>query len=207
MIEVIIGKQNSGKSLRAEETAVSYGSPLFYLATMKVMDDEGRKRVEKHRKQRDGKGFITIECPFNIRQAVDVIRDLAKGSADRSAKDPAASSLPYASAHDKKSTRDEMRPDDIIQATVLLECVANLVGNELYDNPDRPWSHDPMRVDADEFAGTVLDDIRFLADKVNNLVIVSSEYEIDESEDIETKKYISLLNIVNMRLTLMGEPE
>ena len=165
-MHVITGKQNSGKSLRAEELAVSYGRPLYYIATMKVMDEEGRKRVEKHRKQREGKGFITIECEYGIRQVLDVMGD------------PAG-------------------------ATVLLECVANLVGNELYDNPDRAWSKDPMKADPDDFARAITEDIRYLDDHVDNLIVVTSEYEADENADEETKLYINLLDRVNKTLSVL----
>lgn len=172
--KLITGKQNSGKSLRAEGLALSYGKPLYYLATMKVMDEEGSKRVEKHRKQREGKGFVTIECEYDIRRTVDVIHDLNIGQA---------------------------------QATVLLECVANLVGNELFDNPDRPWSKDPMNVDKEEFVRIIIDDIRFLADHASNLIIVSSEYEIDGGMDDRTRLYLNLLDEINQRLLYMSEEE
>ena len=158
-VTVITGKQNSGKSLRAEELALSYGKPLFYLATMKVMDDEGRKRVEKHRRQREGKGFVTIECEYGIRTV-----------------------------------------PDMTGATVLLECVTNLVGNELYDNPDRSWSDDPMKADPEEFVRVIMDDILYLADRVGNLVIVSGEYELNEDADEGTRLFIRLLDMVNREL-------
>ena len=46
--KLIIDKQNSGKSLRAEGLAVSCGKPLYYLATMKVMDEDGRRHILKY---------------------------------------------------------------------------------------------------------------------------------------------------------------
>ena len=62
MTELIIGTTDSGKSALAEDLAMQTGdSRRYYLATMKVCDNEGRKRVEKHRKMREGKGFVTIE--------------------------------------------------------------------------------------------------------------------------------------------------
>ena len=33
----------------------------FYVATMEVYGEEGRRKVERHRKMRAGKGFVTIE--------------------------------------------------------------------------------------------------------------------------------------------------
>ena len=62
MTVLVIGTADSGKSALAEDLAVQTGdSRRYYLATMKVCDDDGRKRVEKHRKMREGKGFVTIE--------------------------------------------------------------------------------------------------------------------------------------------------
>lgn len=76
MITLVIGKPDSGKSKYAENMAVS-GSyrNRYYIATMKVMDEAGRKRVEKHRKMREGKGFITLEIPNDIVTAAESIED------------------------------------------------------------------------------------------------------------------------------------
>ncbi|MDF1495629.1 bifunctional adenosylcobinamide kinase/adenosylcobinamide-phosphate guanylyltransferase [Caproiciproducens sp. CPB-2] len=72
MIVLITGGSGSGKSAYAEKAAVSLAGkgPLYYLATMKVSDGEGRKRVDRHRGLRAGKGFLTIEQPAGILQAV-----------------------------------------------------------------------------------------------------------------------------------------
>ena len=85
------------------------------------MDEDGERRVIKHRAQREGKGFITIEHPYALREVPDKIIKIT-GS-------------------------DTPAGDKRIKATVLLECLANLVGNELYDNPLRPWSQDPLGAD------------------------------------------------------------
>ena len=63
MLMVITGGSGSGKSAFAEEKAVmlAAGGPLAYLATMQVYGEEGRRKVERHRQLRDGKGFVTIE--------------------------------------------------------------------------------------------------------------------------------------------------
>ncbi len=66
-IQLILGPNNSGKSLYAENLAVqNSNSPLFYLATMVPQTDDNHKRIEKHRLQRADKGFLTIEEPWNI---------------------------------------------------------------------------------------------------------------------------------------------
>lgn len=79
---VIIGGSGSGKSAFAEQTIVAVkerkrGSTvakedkeeqisLVYLATMEVFGEEGKERVEKHRKMRQGKGFQTIEAQRDV---------------------------------------------------------------------------------------------------------------------------------------------
>lgn len=62
MLHVVTGGSGSGKSEYAEKLiAESALHRLIYVATMMVWDDEGRKRVRRHREMRSGKGFITIE--------------------------------------------------------------------------------------------------------------------------------------------------
>ena len=63
MLMVITGGSGSGKSEFAEKQAVrlAKGGPLYYLATMQVYGEEGRRKVERHRQLRKGKGFATIE--------------------------------------------------------------------------------------------------------------------------------------------------
>lgn len=68
MIHLITGGSGSGKSAFAEECIKnSDAARRFYLATMKVWGEEGRRRVEKHRKMREGKGFETIECETDLK--------------------------------------------------------------------------------------------------------------------------------------------
>lgn len=74
-IQLILGPNNSGKSLYAENLAVqTKGSTRIYLATMVPQTDENNQRIEKHIRQREGKGFVTIEVPWNI-HAIDIPSD------------------------------------------------------------------------------------------------------------------------------------
>lgn len=74
-IQLILGPNNSGKSLYAENLAAeSSNSPLFYLATMIPQTDDNKQRIEKHIRQRAGKGFLTIEEPWNI-HTLDIPKD------------------------------------------------------------------------------------------------------------------------------------
>ena len=65
------GGSGSGKSAFAEQKAVSLaaGGELVYLATMQVYGEEGKKKVERHRQLRRGKGFETIERPVRVDRA------------------------------------------------------------------------------------------------------------------------------------------
>lgn len=77
---LIMGGSGSGKSAYAEHVAVEKaknGTSLFYLATMQAYDEEGQKKIERHRRQRYGKGFFTIEQPADIAEAVPKIEAAA----------------------------------------------------------------------------------------------------------------------------------
>lgn len=67
-VVLIIGYPDSGKSSLAEKTVLELSDPCdrIYLATMIPFGDEGSARIERHRRMREGKGFVTIEEPFDI---------------------------------------------------------------------------------------------------------------------------------------------
>ncbi|MCR5507967.1 MAG: bifunctional adenosylcobinamide kinase/adenosylcobinamide-phosphate guanylyltransferase [Lachnospiraceae bacterium] len=166
---LVTGGPGSGKSALAEELITGFGDlKRYYLATMKVMDEEGKRRVRRHREARKDKGFITIERQDHITGVLDMIKD---------------------------------GPDSVI----LLECVANLVGNELYNGSGRPWEDDPAGVMPDIFADVVTADIMILADHVKHIVIVTDEYAEDDRTDEMTHLYLTLLNTVNVRLTGLAD--
>ena len=59
----ICGGAGAGKSAFAESVAQKLGGPLVYVATMPVVSDEDKAKVERHHRLRAGKGFTTIERP------------------------------------------------------------------------------------------------------------------------------------------------
>ena len=65
---VVIGTPSSGKSERAEQIVLDNSDPddRIYLATMVPYGEEGKQRVARHRRMREGKGFVTIEKPRDI---------------------------------------------------------------------------------------------------------------------------------------------
>ena len=172
MIKIIIGKQNSGKSELAEKLVLETGNEKkYYLATMKIMDDEGVARVERHRKLREGKGFVTIERQRDI---AGVIPEL----------------------------------DDPKHSVVLLECVSNLVANEIFDDP----SFDIDICDNDDYrekiANKITADIKVLSEAVQDLIIVTNEYDKDdENYDAGTRLYVETLSLTNKKIGTLPDYE
>ena len=66
----ISGGCKNGKSMYAQklakETALREGKKLYYVATMKPKDREDEERIKRHREERKGWDFKTIEQPCNI---------------------------------------------------------------------------------------------------------------------------------------------
>lgn len=66
----VSGGSKNGKSTFAENEAVKLarksGTRLYYIATMIASDDEDRERIKRHRESRKGKGFETLEIPYDI---------------------------------------------------------------------------------------------------------------------------------------------
>lgn len=67
MFTLVVGGAASGKSEYAEGLVLaSPHRPRYYIATMEPFDEEGKARVEKHRRMRADKEFETVECYFNL---------------------------------------------------------------------------------------------------------------------------------------------
>lgn len=67
MLILVSGGSASGKSKYAEDLVVQAPpGERIYVATMQVWDEESRRRVERHRAMRAGKGFRTEERPVHL---------------------------------------------------------------------------------------------------------------------------------------------
>ena len=77
MMTLIIGGSGSGKSAYAEDYTISLSEDRkkYYIATMQIYDEEGKRKVERHRMLRSGKGFSTIEQPIDIGKAAEKMED------------------------------------------------------------------------------------------------------------------------------------
>lgn len=68
-LTLVLGANGSGKSAFAEKTAAGSGGKLCYIATMRPQSEDDLRRIEKHRAQRAGKGFETVELGTNVTEA------------------------------------------------------------------------------------------------------------------------------------------
>ena len=69
-LALILGGARSGKSRRAEALAVGWGGAPVYLATAEPFDAEMQARVERHKADREGRGWITVEEPLELPAAL-----------------------------------------------------------------------------------------------------------------------------------------
>ena len=174
MYYLVTGGAGSGKSEYAEDLALSLtenGDSLFYIATMFPYDDEEtRKRIERHRNLRAGKGFITIERPVEISKVLDEI----KMSGSENTNDN--------SVQDSISLSDTSRY--LKSSVVLLEDLTNLYANECYQTNGHP----------DE----IIEPLRELAANVKALIVVSNELYCDGNQyPEETMGFLRELALIN----------
>lgn len=85
------------------------------------------------------------------------------------------------------------------ECTCLLECVSNLVGNEMYADKNH-------NLNDSELKSLIIESIKNLGSKVTNLVVVTNEFpkEMDGYDD-ETRRYVHITDIVNDELKKYGD--
>lgn len=66
---LICGANSSGKSRYAESLISRTTGERYYIATMQPQTQENHRRIEKHRLQRAGLHFQTLELPWKIADA------------------------------------------------------------------------------------------------------------------------------------------
>lgn len=64
-LTLVLGGARSGKSRFAESLAREHGGPRTYIATAEPFDAEMRQRIARHRDQRAGDGWQTLEAPLD----------------------------------------------------------------------------------------------------------------------------------------------
>ena len=160
MIALVIGGSGSGKSAYAEQMAVKAAGngSLFYVATMQVYDEEGKKKVERHQKMRAGKGFLTIEQPRRLKEAAKKVAT-EKVSAGR----VAAERVPAGKI-------------------VLLECMSNLVANEMFSEENLSVVMDEAKIK--QLSHEIISGVTALQDSCDILIIVTNQIFEDRAEQV-----------------------
>ena len=69
-VSLVLGGGRSGKSRFAEGLARGFEGAKTYVATAEPFDEEMRQRIEKHKQQRAGDGWVTVEAPLDPVSAV-----------------------------------------------------------------------------------------------------------------------------------------
>lgn len=186
MITLIIGGSGSGKSAYAEDYVLAAAAdlPKYYIATMQVYDAEGERKVERHRRLRAGKGFVTIEQPTDIGKAEIKIAGNAWNEQEKG---------------DIHEVDGMDAPKEEKQGGVaLLECMSNLVANEMFSGKQMP--------ETDAVVRRVTEGIEALAKQLTYLVIVSNNvFEDGIAYDASTLRYIEALGRINTRLADLAD--
>ncbi len=189
MIALVIGGSGSGKSAYAEQMAVKAAGngSLYYVATMQVYDEEGKKKVERHQKMRAGKGFLTIEQPRRLKEA---------------AKKVVAESVPAEIASAGKVTTEKAPTG--VKKTVLLECMSNLVANEMFSEENLSAVMDEAKIK--QLSHEIISGVTALQDSCDILIIVTNQiFEDGIRYDASTMAYIRLLGDVNRQIAEQAE--
>ena len=184
MVVLVTGGSGSGKSAFAEEYLMRLSTQKetkYYIATMQPFGEESLARIRRHQRLRAGKGFTTIEQS----------RDLTK-AAQRIAK-------PSNQFQEEAVTIN--RPENsvpFIRDTALLECMSNLVANEMF-------AENKIRL-RDEVTAQILDGIEALNSQLEHLLIVTNNvFEDGISYEETTAEYIEAMGQVNERLAAMAD--
>ena len=179
MITLVTGGSGSGKSAYAESLLSSCEGIRYYIATMQIYDAEGEKKVERHRKLRAGKGFLTIESPMNVGK----IRFACAGEAEQAQ---------YRQGAERKVQ------GSFGKKSALLECMSNLTANEMF-------TKDGMK-SAEEVVEKIVSEIQTISKKLDNLVIVTNNvFEDGVIYDAGTMEYLRALGRINAALARLAD--
>lgn len=80
----------------------------------------------------------------------------------------------------------------------LLECVSNLVGNEIY-------LEENVQKSDEELVEIIVDEIKILDQYLEHFIVVTNHFEDSAQYDAETKRYIKITSSVNDRLKVLAQ--
>lgn len=194
MITLITGGSGSGKSAYAEKYICHVSNEngykeKYYIATMQVFDDEGQRKIDRHRRLRAGKGFITIEQPRDIKKAVEKLQSENCLKTGRSALLECMSNL----------VANEMFPPVDVSGMQAAEAE-----KEALDATEKMKDYETAQIS--HVSKKVLKEVSILSKNVAELVIVTNNvFEDGVCYDESTMNYIKAMGIVNRGLAAMAE--
>ncbi|MCC8102192.1 MAG: bifunctional adenosylcobinamide kinase/adenosylcobinamide-phosphate guanylyltransferase [Clostridiales bacterium] len=165
-----------------------------YIATMIPYGEDGKRRVERHRRLRREKHFETIECYTGLEHLIlenELLEMSRRYETD-------ANAVLREIRSDANGALCGGMPENQtdVDYVVLLECMSNLVANEVFE-PDGAGK------------GTVeaiqrgIDSLRRQA---RHLIVVTNEVFSDGvSYDTETMRYLSYLGAVNQAMAAQAD--
>ena len=184
MVVLVTGGSGSGKSAFAEEYLMRLSTQAetkYYIATMQPFGEESLAKIRRHQRLRAGKGFTTIEQS----------RDLTK----------AAQRIAKPSNQFQEEAMTVNRPENsvpFIRDTALLECMSNLVANEMF-------AENKIRL-RDEVTAQILDGIEALNRQLEHLLIVTNNvFDDGITYDESTVAYIRALARINIELAAWAD--
>ena len=183
MIHLVTGGSGSGKSEYGEGLILDIpDGERFYIATMEPSGSEAERRIARHRKLREGKGFFTIERPRDLGGLI------LPGEGRKNVLLECVSNL----AANEMFGGGACGPAE--PAGEAGACgLAELAGET---GPDR----------LTELARRIVSDIRSLARQADHLVIVTNQVGEDGCcYDRETREYIALVGRVNQELAKLAD--
>ena len=149
MMILVTGGSKCGKSRYAESLFHDFAGQKYYLATMKPYGADAFEAIERHRRMRADKGFLTVEQYTDI-----ALAEIPDGSA------------------------------------VLLECMGNLLANEMFRDGEIIPCADKISADLER-----------LNRRTALLVIVSNQVGSDGiCYEAGTAAYIAALGAVNQKI-------
>lgn len=184
---LVIGTNDSGKSAFAEQLAISINSSagdcksIAYIATMIPLDEDGEKRIKKHRNQRAGKGFVTFEEPYNVSSLMNVLVTEEFDTVLLECVSNLVGNVMHSDAYKDKAVEEDVMHGDAHKGAY---------GVTDFES---------------EITEKVITDICLLDEKIKNLIVVTNYFDIVGEYDDETKKYIRINNTVTDRLKKLSK--
>ena len=198
---LVTGGSGSGKSEFAEGLLADIKENKYYIATMAVNGEEGRKRVERHRRLREGKRFITLEAPcelgrlaalFNGGDAEKTDKSEAFRNTDKAAETEICIKVEGTEVNENfcSPIQPALQSDG---SAALLECVSNLTANEMFSGRSI--------LSCEETAEKVIAEVLLLDRLFEKFVVVTNTVNQDGIlYDETTMNYIKALSCINSGL-------